>query len=136
MFQNDTITFMTQVETNTLGSISTTLTPGTSILVDAQYISKEKVNKTYGLTDANEWIQIFDLTLSTIWTEGEVIKYGDVYYKIRKVIGNQAKISLSNHVYVVCSRELDVNIGDIPWILADGVWNDNGIWDDTDVWID
>ena len=26
--------------------------------------------------------------------------------------------------------------GEVVWILATGLWNDDGVWDDTAVWID
>lgn len=104
MFQTDTITFQTSTEVNTNGSIKLTWSADGTVLCDVQYISKEKVNKDYGFTDANEWIQVFDLTLSSKWDEGKQVLYDGNSYLVRKVIPNQAKISASNHIYVVLSR--------------------------------
>ena len=104
MFQNDTVTLQKSTEVNNDGAISVTWATDGTVLCDVQYISKEKVHKQYGLTDANEWLQVFDLTLSDKWVEGNQVLYNSKQWLIRKVIPNQAKISASNHVYIILSR--------------------------------
>jgi hypothetical protein len=104
MFQNDTITFLTNISTNTLGSIKDTWLESTSIVCDVQEISKEKALKDYGFTDSNKYLQVFDLTLSELWVEGEQVKYDGEYYLVRKVIETNQKIGRSNHVFAVLSR--------------------------------
>ena len=104
MFQDDAITFQTKTEVNINGSIKQTWIEGDLIFCDVQEISKEKVNKAYGFTDSNEWLQIYDLTLSNKWVEGDEIIYNGNSYLVRKVIGNMAKIVASNHIYAVVSR--------------------------------
>lgn len=42
----------------------------------------------------------------------------------------------SDYHYIVILHAIGVADPDDPWILADGVWDDNGQWDDSALWID
>lgn len=104
MWQNDTVTFQTKTEVNTYGSIKSTWTASSTVACDVQAISKEKVLKDYGFTDANVYLEVFDRTLSTLWVEGNQVAFGGDQYLIRKVIDTNDKMGASNHVHVILSR--------------------------------
>ena len=104
MWQNDTVTFQTKTEVNTAGSIKQTWVPGSSVLCDVQDINKEKVHKAYGLTDANQFKQVFDHTMDSKWTEGEQVLHNSFQWLIRLIDGTEGKMGLSNHTYIIMSK--------------------------------
>lgn len=133
MWQTDTVTLQTKTEVNTNGAIKATWSDLTTVLCDVQDINKEKVHKSFGLTDANEFKQVFDRTLSSGWVEGNQVSYDSKKWLIRLVDNSETKIGLSNHKYIILSRVIGQI--DLPWILVGGIWNDNGIWIDSEVFI-
>jgi len=103
MFQSDIIYLQTKIETNVYGSISIEWTKATPIICDVQDISKEVVFKKYGLTEAGLYRQIYDHAESS-WVLGEQVSYLDEQWLIVLIHGNQNKIGLSNHKYVVIRK--------------------------------
>ena len=103
MWQVDTVTLQTGVETNTNGSISTAWTDGDDVLCDVQEINKEYAYKRYGFEESTEYRQVFDHTNAT-WVKGEQVKYDSEQWLIRKVDANMAKMGASNHTFIIISK--------------------------------
>ena len=103
MWQTDTVYLQTSTEVNTYGAITQTWTKAGSVSCDVQEIDRDYVYKAYGLTDENEFVQVFDHTNAS-WTLGSQVEYNSDQWIVRKVIKNLTKIGSSNHTYVILSR--------------------------------
>lgn len=104
MWQTDTVNIQTKVETNVLGSISVVWSDNEDVLVDVQDINKELVFKEYGLTDAGEFKQVFDLTNNTGWVKGNQVKFDNTQWWVKLVNDNMEKIGQSNHIFIILSQ--------------------------------
>ena len=100
MWQTDTVTLQTKTSVNNLGSITNTWIDGNNVLCDVQDISKEVVFKEYGISDEGLYKQVFDHTNAN-WTQGLQVKYRDEQYWVKLVNKNMAKMSASNHTFVL-----------------------------------
>jgi hypothetical protein len=103
MWQTDTVYLQTKVDTNVYGSISTVWTQSTAVLCDVQDISKEYAYKNYGLTNANNFKQIFDYNMAT-WVVGNQVKYNEKQWIVRLVNNSLGKIGATNHTFVIMSE--------------------------------
>ena len=103
MWQTDIVNIQTSTEINEFGSIKIEWTDGINVNCDVQDISKEQVAKTYGITDSNEFIQIFDRSLSDLWRVNSQIRIGVKFYLIR-LLHEQTKMGGSSHNYIIASR--------------------------------
>ena len=103
MWQTDTVYLQTCTDVNTKGSVKRTWTRDVAVLCDVQDISKEYVTKEYGFTDATEYRQIFDRTLSD-WVKGYQVEFDGVQWLVRLVKGNLNKMGASNHKYIIISK--------------------------------
>lgn len=103
MWQTDTVYLQTKTEVNTYGSIAITWTKGTAVTCDVQDINKEYAYKTYGLTDATEYKQVFDHTHAS-WVKGDQVEYDGEQWMVRLVNSQMAKMGGSNHTYVILSK--------------------------------
>lgn len=104
MWQTDDVTIQEATIVNSEGVISISWADTVNVITcDVQEINKELVYKKYGYTDADEWLQVFDLTQSELWIKGNQVKFDSRLWKIRKVIHND-KIGKSNHNYILLSE--------------------------------
>lgn len=102
MWQTDTVSLQSFVETNVLGAIKQVWTKTTDVLCDVQDISKEYVVKEYGFTEATEYKQVFDHTLAS-WIKGYQVEFEGSQWLVRNV-QEQSKMGSSNHKYIILSK--------------------------------
>ena len=105
MWQTDTVTFQTVVNTNNYGGITQVWSDtANTILCDVQDINKELVWKNWGFTNETQFKQVYDHTLSALWVEGEQVKFDNDQWWVKMVNRQMAKIGTSNHVFVILSK--------------------------------
>lgn len=98
----DSLNIQKGTETNVFGSILVLWETIATIKVDAQPINKEKVHKEYGLTDSNQFLQVFAPTNSGL-VEGNQVEYDGQQWLVR-VVNKWGKIDRSNHDFGILSR--------------------------------
>ena len=104
MLQTDTVTFQTKTETNINGAITIAWTDSANTTkCNVQDISNEIVFKKYGFTAATDFLQAFNDSNDTHWSNGSQIKFGTIEYLVKKVIKHD-KLGASNHTYVILQR--------------------------------
>lgn len=103
MWYTDDLTIQSiKKETNSYGSIDIEWQTVKVIKVDAQPMSKEKAEKDWGLTDANQYLQVYAPTGSEL-QEGLEVKYNNISWLVR-VVNVWDKIGESDHVHAILSR--------------------------------
>lgn len=105
MWQTDPVTLQTKgTVAKVRGATKVTWVDSTVINCDVQHIDRDFVFKKYGLNDAAEYRQIYDLTLNSGWVKGNQVKIDGESWWVRVVSGNRAKMGASNHVFIIVSR--------------------------------
>lgn len=103
MWYTDDLTIQSiKKETNNYGSLDIEWQTVKVIKVDAQPMSKEKAEKDWGLTDSNQFLQVFAPTNSGL-VEGNQVEYDGQQWLVR-VVNKWGKIDRSNHDFGILSR--------------------------------
>ncbi len=103
-WNTDLITFQDKTIEKFQGTSRVTWTPnGNMTHCDAQPINKELVFKNYGFTDAGEYRQIFDRSMSSGWVVGDQVIFGTEQWLVRKV-DKWDRMSKSNHIFIIISK--------------------------------
>ena len=104
MWQTDTVTIQTGTKGNNKGNKTIVWASDHTVVCDVQDINKEFVLKTYGITGATEYKQVFDQSLDPGWVVGNQVEYNGAQWWVKLVNGNQAKMGASNHVFIILAK--------------------------------